>query len=430
MAANCIMFLAVCVKLLLLMCGCLSYRVKKKPVAAGVLFLISLVCVCICEMQSKEYVTALFMLVTIPITFFALEGKNRGIFCVLGFFVISYIEELILVAVKRIASVAGGGIEEHRLSLLLSLISLILLGLLAVLLRVTMHRKQKRINEFLQIVNKGYVVLLAVGVAASALLAASFTSLKSGVDENNARHLAIYSFGFCVVFLIIGVLLMLNNQSKRDYMHMAKMNRKMLELNEKYYQSLLEKETETRRFRHDMSAHMVCLQGMLKENKVTEAEAYLKELSGSMAELKPKHQTGNTMVNAILNDIYGKYTGVMLDWDGLLPMQMQISDMDVCVIFSNLLENAFLAASACEESGKVNVTVDAVAGALKVVVQNDMAKPIEEKEGKFLTQKADRSNHGFGIMNVKQCVADNGGKIVFDYTETSFTAKLILPNVI
>ena len=160
------------------------------------------------------------------------------------------------------------------------------------------------------------------------------------------------------------------------------------------------------------------------------AKVYLEELSGVLGELRLKHQTGNTLVNVIVNDMCAKYSEVVLDWQGFLPAKSKLSDMDMCTIFSNLLENAFYAASGCGTGGKVDVTVKSVAGALSVIIENDRAGKVEEEKGSFLTQKEDKKNHGFGTRNVKDCVAKNEGIVDFEYTEDRFRVTITLINVV
>ena len=168
----------------------------------------------------------------------------------------------------------------------------------------------------------------------------------------------------------------------------------------------------------------------ITEENVQGAKAYLEELGGTLEELRLKHQTGNTLVNAIVNDMCAKYPGVGLDWQGFLPVETRLSDMDMCTIFSNLLENAFYAASRCGAEGKVDVTVKTVAGALSIIIENDMAGAIDEEKGRFLTQKEDKKNHGFGTRNVKDCVAKNEGSVNFEYTEDRFRATVTLINAV
>ena len=49
---------------------------------------------------------------------------------------------------------------------------------------------------------------------------------------------------------------------------------------------------------------------------------------------------------------------------------------------------------------------------------------------KLITSKPDKKNHGFGIMNVKECAAAIGGSVDYKFTDSDFTAEVILPNVI
>lgn len=161
-----------------------------------------------------------------------------------------------------------------------------------------------------------------------------------------------------------------------------------------------------------------------------EAEKYLHELKSSIEELKVKQQTGNRLVNVILSDISTRYKYVDLIWNGELPAQMEISNMDVCVIFSNILENAFSAAAECEESHEVEVKIKGIANGLFIWVRNDMIKPVIEKNGRFVTYKSDEKNHGIGTINVKNCVRSNGGKVEYSYTEKNFITEIVIPNAI
>ena len=71
-----------------------------------------------------------------------------------------------------------------------------------------------------------------------------------------------------------------------------------------------------------------------------------------------------------------------------------------------------------------------MANALSIIIENDRAGVVEEEKGRLFTQKEDKKNHGFGTRNVKDCVAKNGGTVIFEYTETKFRATVTLVNVV
>jgi len=358
-----------------------------------------------------------------------IEGKRKGLLALVVFLGISCIDTVMVPVVQSVFAISED--EFYANSLIFGLtntISLIGIMIAAILLQRLYYARGRKGNQ--QIHNSGrlYLVLFAIGLSVAILSMTPVSAEDFRWSKGMLNVVAVSILVFAVMFLVMGIFLIYNNNAKRYYKEVATVNQNLLESTERYYQMLLEKEEETRRFRHDISSHLSCIKRLLEEDKTEEAEEYLSNLSGVVRELTVKHQTGNTLVNAIVNDISEKYSEVALDWKGHLPKQLEMSDMDVCVIFSNLLENAFFAASACEK-GFVDVTVESVSGALTITMENNMAKAIEEKEGKMITQKADKRNHGFGTRNVRDCVAKNDGQITFDYTEKQFTVKMVLLNV-
>lgn len=417
------------VKMLLVMCGCLNYKIKKKFTGAWIVFFISVVLLVIKGIQDSEYQVATFYFIVVVIAVMMLEGKKKGLLALVVFLGISCIDSMAIPVLRTVLSVSE---EEFYQNPLLSrgvnAISLIGIILAAVLLQKFYYRKKKTGDPDIHNSSRMYLFLFAIGLTAVLF---SMTPVFGEGFRWSKRTLTVVVVSilvFAVMFLVMGIFLIYNSNAKRYYKEVATVNQNLLESKERYYQMLLEKEEETRGFRHDISSHLTCVKRLLEEDKTEEAKEYLNNLGGVMRELTVKHQTGNTLVNAIVNDISEKYSEVALDWKGHLPKQLEMSDMDVCVIFSNLLENAFFAASACEE-GLVDVTVESVSGALTITMENNMAKAIEEKEGKMITQKADKRNHGFGTRNVRDCVAKNDGQITFDYSEKHFTVKMVLLNV-
>lgn len=61
-------------------------------------------------------------------------------------------------------------------------------------------------------------------------------------------------------------------------MKVAIINEKLLETQADYYKMLLEKEDETRKFRHDMSNHIICIDALSQEKKYDEMQSYLSSL--------------------------------------------------------------------------------------------------------------------------------------------------------
>jgi hypothetical protein len=63
----------------------------------------------------------------------------------------------------------------------------------------------------------------------------------------------------------------------------------------------LEKEEDTRRYRHDENGHLVCLQHLLECQKYAEAKEYLATMQGQVRTMQNKsYQVGNEVFDAVL----------------------------------------------------------------------------------------------------------------------------------
>lgn len=430
MIANIGVLILETVKLLLALCGCLNYKMKRRFIGAWVVFGVSVLCLVMKGIQDSDYRITSFTFVVVVISAMMIEGKRKGLLVLVVFLGISVIDTTMIPCMCSWLSLTDEQIFKNPLLYWgVNAISLVGIMVAAVLLQKLYYGRRKKGKQELHNSGRLYFALFAIGLSASMMFMLPVHETGFIWNKGTIAMVAIALIVFAVVFLVMGALLIYNNSAKRHYQEMARMNQRLGEMKEDYYRLLLEKEEETKKFRHDMSAHLVCIKTYLEEEKLQEAKDYLECLRGTMRELSAKHQTGHTLVNAIVNDVSGRYTGVNLNWRGHLPIRMQLSDMDICVIFSNLLENAFLAASNCEDGGTVDVMVKSVGGALAITMENTIAKPIEEKDGELITQKTDKKNHGYGTRNVRTCVEKNEGEVTFAYTEKNFTVNVFLNNV-
>lgn len=433
MEVNIVGLIVECVKLLLVLCGCLNFPVKKKPIAAVVVFLLAQGCLVIKGIQDKEYQVSTFMFIAVVICALAVEGKRKWVLSMIAFLAISCVDTLFNTVAIKLFSISEVSIYNTSVGLIgINMVSLILLTIAALLLQQLYFQRRKMrevVKKEAQQSSKLYLGLLGIGLFASLWFMIPVSHLNFQWDKIAEQVITVMVYVFAIVFFIVGILLIFYHRSSNHYQELAKLNQKLLESKERYYQMMLEKEEETRRFRHDVSSHVTCVKQLLKEENMQGARAYLEELGGTLEELRLKNQTGNTLVNAIVNDMCAKYPEVTLNWEGFLPVEVALSDMDLCTVFSNLLENAFYAAAQFSTGGSVDVTVKSVASALSVIIENDTVGVVEEEKGRLLTQKEDKRNHGFGTRNVKDCVVKNEGTVNFEYTETKFRVTVTLINV-
>ena len=100
---------------------------------------------------------------------------------------------------------------------------------------------------------------------------------------------------------------------------------------------------QTQAFRHDIKNHLCVLQGLLDSGKWQEGRRYLGRLAAVSGSLCFHYQTGNPVVDILLEEKLGLAREITAQVSLLLPGPCGIDDFDLCVIFANALDNAITA---------------------------------------------------------------------------------------
>lgn len=203
---------------------------------------------------------------------------------------------------------------------------------------------------------------------------------------------------------------------------------RLLSAQEKYYTMLLAKEEETRAFRHDIRNHLTCLLALCERGEYDKLKSYLDGMALSGPVSGRAVRSGNRLVDIIIGDLTARWPEVEIKVFGTVPDACAIPDMDVCTIFSNLLTNAFEAASACEDK-TVRLHIKFLGPNLLISVQNPVRVPPVIVNESVATTK-DGPGHGYGLANVRECLAGYGGTLKLTCEGNTFEASAAIPNVI
>jgi len=370
------------------------------------------------DSDTFQMIYSFFDLTCIILVCLSVEGQKKILFSILSYLLVNLLDDSLSRAVADLTGKEYSVFTENKTdNIILMTVSL---GIYYTVFRILKQITGKSGNDIDIRKSRSIDIVVIIGAIILTFFTAALLK-KSGYD----RIVFVFASS-CIMILCM----FYNNASHAYFREKSHMNEKIIDAQKKYYENLLEKENETRKFRHDINNHLLCIRSMLNEGKYKEAENYIYEIEKKTATLKRGCQTGNDLVNTILNDISGKYKNVELTTEGLIPAELSISDMDICTVFYNIFENAFSAASECSENAMVYLSSRSVASSMVFTVKNNMNRPVNKKGHSFVSYKSDRANHGFGTVNVKECVEANGGKVEFSYSENEFTVVIILPNVI
>ncbi|HCT92886.1 MAG TPA: hypothetical protein DF613_16120 [Lachnospiraceae bacterium] len=110
--------------------------------------------------------------------------------------------------------------------------------------------------------------------------------------------------------------------------------------------------------RHDLNNHLLVLSGLLDGEKYETAKSYAHSLRTNGLPLSVPVATGRAALDVLLNEklSHARRNGIRISCGVQIPQNIPIDDMDLCVIFSNILDNAI---NACRntESTEKNLSV-------------------------------------------------------------------------
>ncbi len=98
-------------------------------------------------------------------------------------------------------------------------------------------------------------------------------------------------------------------------------------------------------FQHDINNHLLVIYGLLRDQMFAQAQQYTEKLHISCGMLLMGVSTGKPVLDVLMKEklSYAKHNHIAVTYNVTIPESFGIDDMDLCVLFSNILDNAITA---------------------------------------------------------------------------------------
>lgn len=201
------------------------------------------------------------------------------------------------------------------------------------------------------------------------------------------------------------------------------------ELIETHYAEVENMYRQIRGWRHDYRNHIQTMKVYAQNGDLEAIKRYLDALDTDLATVDTVIKTGNPMTDAILNSkiSLAKSRGIEVRADAHIPVKLAVSELDLCCIIGNLMDNAIEAcANLPEERRRVRVYMDMKGTQLYISVTNFApGGKLKKSGGRFATTKG--ADHGLGLVRVDAIVDRLGGYLSRNSEEGAFTTEILLP---
>lgn len=226
-------------------------------------------------------------------------------------------------------------------------------------------------------------------------------------------------FMFNAIFLLMATSLNRNARLQQE--------NQLLSMQQQRYESLKAAIEEARQARHDMRHQLNQISALAEEGDLDNLKAYLAKTVSRIPDLDM-----NFCENRAADSVVGHYCAlakrenipysVQID----LPECLPVDEINLCLVLSNLLENALEASlRTAPARRRIELTAYLHGNSLALIqVENTYDGVIREKDGVFQSSK--RKGEGVGIQSVRHIAEKTGGASTFTHQNGVFSAKVML----
>ena len=201
----------------------------------------------------------------------------------------------------------------------------------------------------------------------------------------------------------------------------------LLFMQQQRYENLKAAIEEVRQARHDMRHQLNQISALAETGDLEGLKSYLEKTISRIPNLGI-HFCENRAADSVIG-----YYCAMAKREDIpfcakldLPQTLPIDEINMCLVLSNLLENALEASiRTAPDRRQIKITAYLHAGRLLLIeVENAYDGEIREKDGVFQSSK--RKGNGVGIQSIQHIAEKSGGASTFTYQNGAFCAKVML----
>lgn len=201
-----------------------------------------------------------------------------------------------------------------------------------------------------------------------------------------------------------------------------------------YYNSIKEKSKEIRQIRHDIKDQLDTVKKLVNKNteeSIETATDILNELNNKVDSTSFHFYTENLIVNTIIGIKIEECKNTNIQWDVKLDLPEtipSIENIDLNCLFINLLNNAVEACLKLDGT-KTQIVVRATTKSnyLIIKIENTFKEITTNPDGKLITTKNDKNNHGVGTILIENIAKKYNGFYEVNTENDIFKSIVTIP---
>lgn len=183
---------------------------------------------------------------------------------------------------------------------------------------------------------------------------------------------------------------------------------------------------EIKIIKHDLRNHLQVIQEMCNTRQYSQMEAYISGLSGNPELSKSFHITGNQAADTVisLKKASADSSGIRFICDGSFQWLDNMIPMDVCTVFSNLLDNALEGVKTAKDS-YISIKGTDHENFYTLTFSNSVPEDVKIRNNSVKTSKKDKKQHGIGLSSVDSAIRKYNGQYTLKCKDLEFSVQVV-----
>ncbi|MDR1541402.1 MAG: GHKL domain-containing protein [Clostridiales bacterium] len=293
----------------------------------------------------------------------------------------------------------------------------------------TYHLITGKIDKSHIILFQDCISMLTVPIGCWIMLEFVFQYADAMTDRQGLPLMAAGSF---VLLLMMASTVALYNRitANTKELMQSKLQLRTSELTQDHIRQINNMYSQLSSIRHDLRNHFVAISGYLKAKNYDALEQYVGTLND--VDMSALEYVNHPVLNALICSRMAMAKEKTIDFTAnvALPANLPIKDVDLCILVSNILDNAFEANEGAMEPKFISLCTRVVNSYWVVACRN-----ATRRHGQYRTSRALKSTkeiegiHSIGTREIQEVAEKSGGFVTYRHENYEFTtlATIKLP---
>ncbi|MDR1134719.1 MAG: GHKL domain-containing protein [Clostridiales Family XIII bacterium] len=302
---------------------------------------------------------------------------------------------------------------------------IIILIIARVTLLAVYYFTTRRIDKSNAIKRYDSVLLLAILAGAWITLEIVFRYSDMLTERLSYRLLAASSMALLLIMASVVALYNRINASGKE-LAQSQLQLRTAEMTQEHINQINDIYAKLSTVRHDLHNHFSAISGYLKTQDYIMLEQYLEKLTD--LDMEAQEYINNPVLNTLVSSrmTAAKNANINFIADIMLPENLPLTDFDLCILFGNILDNAF-DANKDLDSGFVDLRTRMIDSYWVVACRNSTRKPGQLRTVDSLKSTKDAPGiHGIGTKQIQKIAEKSGGFVSYRHEGHEFTTLVMI----